>query len=150
MNLTNRKNILRAAKVGILLFATLVLSTAYSTPRPVRGTSMSNFPAAHADFLGTASYEAIFDDATGTADPGPPGPKPIIVGPNVRVNAPQSAPQSICSDGAKQPSPSVKMGPTRLRAGMMPSASPAHPSPLSRHSPGFPGFRATRSQQTAA
>jgi len=53
---------------------------------------MSNFPAAHADFLGTASYEAIFDDATGTADPGPPGPKPIIVGPNVRVNAPQSAP----------------------------------------------------------
>ncbi len=89
MNHPNQKNIIIAAKVSLLLFATLVLSTAYSTPHPVRGTSMSNFPAAHEDFLGAASYEAIFDDATGTADPGPPGPMPIVVGPNVRVNAPQ-------------------------------------------------------------
>jgi hypothetical protein len=91
MDLT-RKKFSKAAKVSLLLFATLVLSTAYFTPHPAKGTSMSNFPAAHEDFLGAASYEAIFDDATGTADPGPNGPMPIIVGPNVRVNAPQQAP----------------------------------------------------------
>jgi dockerin type I repeat protein len=84
-----KKRITIAAKVGILLFATLVLSTAYSTPRPARGDAFNNFPAAHSDFLGTASYEAIFDDANGTSDPPPPGPMPIVVGPNVRVNAPQ-------------------------------------------------------------
>jgi len=91
MDLT-RKKISKAAKVSLLLFATLVLSTAYLTPHPAKatGTSMSNFPAAHEDFLGAASYEAIFDDATITAGPAAQGSRPIIVGPNVRVNDPQT------------------------------------------------------------
>ncbi len=88
--LLNTHSLSTLAKVSLLLFATLVLSSAYS-PHVARGTSFSNFPAAHEDFLGSASYEALFDDPVATPDVGPPGPLPVIVGPNVRVNAPQVA-----------------------------------------------------------
>ena len=84
------RSIVNIAKLSILLFTTLVLGSAYS-PHYVTGTSFSNFPQQHEDFLGAASYEAVFDDFLGASDPmGPPGPRPVLVGPNIRVNDPQA------------------------------------------------------------
>jgi len=89
------------AKVCLLLFTTLVLSSAYSphtatrqlpvySPHTATGTSFSNFPGQHEDFLGSASYEAVFDDFLASDPMGPPGPRPILVGPNIRLNDPQA------------------------------------------------------------
>lgn len=80
------RKIFKIAKLSILLFSTLVLFV--GTPHYGRGIRLSDFPAAHADFLGSASYEALLDD-NGDAFSASPTPGPIVVGPNVRVNGPQ-------------------------------------------------------------
>ncbi len=90
MRVWNTDTIVSIGKVSLLLFATLILSSAY-TPHVTRAASFSNSTPAHPDFLETSSYEPLLDDDPGT-DMGSPGPLPIVVGPNVRVNAPQVAP----------------------------------------------------------
>ncbi len=90
---TSRKktyNVVKIAKLSLVVLATLVVSSAYS-PRLVHGTSFSNFPAQHAQFLSTPSFQAVFgpDGDTGSSSTESGTAPQIIVGPNVRVNAPQ-------------------------------------------------------------
>jgi hypothetical protein len=84
--------LLKSAKVSLLLFATLVASSAYAPQfiHGANGTSFSKFPAGHQEFLSTISSDAVF--GTSTSFTSGSSTATTIVGPNIQVNAPQQAP----------------------------------------------------------
>jgi hypothetical protein len=83
---------LKTTKIILLLFATLVASSAYAPQfiHGANGTSFSKFPAGHQEFLSTISGDAVFGTSTSFTS-GSTAPT-TIVGPNIQVNAPQQAP----------------------------------------------------------
>ncbi len=85
-HLSTRK-LVKASEIAILLFSSIVLFMA-GAPRFAHGTT-SGFPAAHAELLGTALYDVNLEDP-GTAFTGTATARPLTVGPNIQVNAPQS------------------------------------------------------------
>ncbi|TMI14668.1 hypothetical protein E6H35_04055, partial [Candidatus Bathyarchaeota archaeon] len=95
-NLTHR--LLKIAKLSLLLFATLLVSSAYAPQflHGANGTSFSKFPVGHQEFLSSISADAVFGTSTSFTS-GSTAPT-TIVGPNIRVNAPQ------------QPSPNGLLG----------------------------------------
>ncbi len=80
---------MKNAKLSLLLFATLVVSSAYAPQfiHGANGTSFSRFPAGHQEFLSTISADAVFGTSTSFTS-GSTAPT-TIVGPNIKVNAPQ-------------------------------------------------------------
>ncbi|HVH15168.1 MAG TPA: hypothetical protein VNA15_05550 [Candidatus Angelobacter sp.] len=81
--------LLRIGKPSLLLFAMLVLSSAYAPERSL-GTSFTKFPVQHQGFLSPISADAVFGTSTAFSS-GSSAPH-IIVGPNIQVNAPQQPP----------------------------------------------------------
>ncbi|HZY47192.1 MAG TPA: sialidase family protein, partial [Candidatus Bathyarchaeia archaeon] len=85
-----KTRLVKIAKLSLVLFATLFLSTAYLPQNAHAATASHRFPASHQDFLSPISADTFF--GTSTAFSSSSSSPQVTVSPNVQVNAPQQPP----------------------------------------------------------